>query len=76
MNRTQVAKVWLDDYAVWIELTDGRKAKENFSDYSGFASSTPSQRENYLISFFGLHWPDLDEDLSFEGFFKKNRVKV
>ena len=72
MNRTNVTRVWLDYYAIWIELTDGRKAKEKFSDYSRLASSSPSQRENYNISYFGIHWPDLDEDLSFDGFFKKN----
>lgn len=28
---------------------------------------TPAQLNNIEISPFGLHWPDLDEDLSFEG---------
>ncbi|MDE6548128.1 MAG: DUF2442 domain-containing protein [Muribaculaceae bacterium] len=69
MDKTKVNRVWLDDYAVWVELIDGRKAKEDFADYSRLASSTPSQRKNFRLSHFGIHWPEIDEDLSFEGFF-------
>ena len=31
------------------------------------ARGTPSQLANIEASPFGLHWPDLDEDLSFAG---------
>ena len=31
------------------------------------AHGTPEQLNNIEISPFGLHWPDLDEDLSFAG---------
>jgi hypothetical protein len=31
------------------------------------AKGTPAQLNNIEISPFGLHWPDLDEDLSFRG---------
>ena len=33
------------------------------------ASATPEQRENFIVSAsgYGIHWPDLDEDLSIDG---------
>jgi len=31
------------------------------------ASGTDAQRANIRVSRSGLHWPDVDEDLSFEG---------
>jgi hypothetical protein len=31
------------------------------------AKGTPSQLMNVEVSPYGLHWADLDEDLSFEG---------
>jgi len=31
------------------------------------ARGTPRQLNNIEVSPFGLHWPDLDEDLSFRG---------
>lgn len=71
MNLTEVSKVWITDSAVWIELNDGRRAKENFADYMRLVISSKKQRENYRLSYFGIHWPDIDEDLSFDGFFSK-----
>lgn len=71
MNRSNIAKVWISENAVWLELSDGRKAKENFSDYSRLASSTQAQRENFVLSHFGIHWPEIDEDPSFDGIFNK-----
>ena len=71
MNKTEVNRVWLDDYAVWVELIDVRRAKEDFADYSRLSTSTPSQRKNFRLSHFGIHWPELEENLSFEGFFRK-----
>lgn len=71
MNRTDVAKIWLTDDAVWIELRDGERASERFADYSRLRVASVAQRKNYRLSHFGIHWPDIDEDLSFDGFFKK-----
>ena len=71
MNRSQVRNVWLTSTSVWIELIDGRKAQERFSDYRRLASATDTQRQDFQLSHFGIHWPDLDEDLSYEGFFTK-----
>lgn len=71
MNRTDVAQVWITDSAVWVELKDGRKAKERFTDYSRLSQATASQRGNYVLSHFGIHWPEIDEDLSYDGFFYK-----
>ena len=31
------------------------------------ATGTPTQLSHMEVSPFGIHWPDLDEDLSFEG---------
>ncbi len=31
------------------------------------ADGTPEQLSNMQVTRFGIHWPDLDEDLSFEG---------
>lgn len=70
MNREEVSNIWLTESGVWIELKDGRKAEERFSDYSRLRDASESQRENYVLSHFGIHWPELDEDLSYEGFFR------
>jgi hypothetical protein len=37
------------------------------ADNPRLSQGTPQQLNNIEVSPFGLHWPDLDEDLSFQG---------
>ena len=66
-----VKKIWLTDEAVWIRTADGREACELFSDYPRLSNATPGQRAHYTVDQYGINWPEIDEDLSFEGFFFK-----
>lgn len=67
----KIEKIWLTDDAVWIRTADGREACEKFCDYPRLRYATKEQRANYEANAYGIHWEDLDEDLSFEGFFNK-----
>ena len=72
-----VEKIWLTADAVWIRTRDGREACEYFADYPRLREATPAQRENYTSDKFGINWPELDEDLSFDGFFlPKNKTEL
>ena len=66
-----IDKIWLTDDAVWIRTDDGRQACEYFADYPRLRFATTKQRENFKVDAYGINWPDIDEDLSFEGFFQK-----
>jgi hypothetical protein len=73
----EVEKIWLTDDAVWIRTKDGREACEYFAEYPRLKYATPEQRANYTADDFGINWPDIDEDLSYEGFFQtKNRTEL
>lgn len=67
----KIEKIWLTDTAVWIKTDDGREACEEFSRYPRLRNASQKQRMNYRQSTEGLHWDELGEDLSFEGFFQK-----
>ena len=67
----KVVKIWLTDSEIWIQTEDGQAASERFADYPRLKYATPEQRMNYTTDDFGIHWDDLDEDLSYEGFFQK-----
>ena len=67
----QVEKIWLTDSEIWIRTADGKEAYERFADYPRLKHTSPEQRAQYTADAFGISWPELDEDLSFEGFFKK-----
>ena len=67
----KVIKIWLTDSEIWIQTEAGKTASESFADYPRLKYATPAQRKNYTADDFGIHWEELDEDLSFEGFFQK-----
>ena len=73
----EIERIWLTDDAVWIRTKDGREACEYYIDYPRLKFATPKQRANYTADDFGINWPDIDEDLGFEGFFQpKNRTEL
>ena len=65
----KVKKIWLTADAVWIRTEDGKEACEYFADYPRLRFATREQREHYKADDYGINWPDVDEDLSYEGFF-------
>jgi hypothetical protein len=72
----KVDKVWLTDTAICIRTSDGREASEKFADFQRLKGATPEQRGNYEITPYGIYWPELDEDLSFDGFFSEKQNNV
>ena len=69
MANMVVEKVWLTDTEVWIRTADGREACEKFTEFPRLRFATPEQRAAFTLSKEGIHWEEIDEDLSFEGFF-------
>lgn len=61
--------IWFEEDFIYLRLTDGREVKTPIVFYPTLASATKEQRENFRLFGIGtgLHWPDLDEDLSAEG---------
>jgi len=52
-----------------VELLDGRTITVPLAWYPRLLHATPEQRANWKIAGggFGIHWADVDEDLSSEG---------
>lgn len=59
--------VHFDDNQMWVELTDGRTLGVPLAWYPRLFRATPKQREQVEISRLGLHWVDIDEDISVAG---------
>lgn len=69
MEQYRVNKVWVDDARIWAETTNGWRASYPFARWQRLAHATQEQRKNFSLSRYGIHWPELDEDLSFAGLF-------
>jgi hypothetical protein len=50
-----------------VHMESGAKIRFPVTGNLRLAQGTPAQLNHIEISPFGLHWPDLDEDLSFHG---------
>ena len=62
-------KVWCTEDSFCVQLDDGREIKVPLEFYPRLNEATPKQREKYELNGLGtgIHWPDIDEDLSVEG---------
>lgn len=65
----QIVDVRISEHALSADLADGRTITVPLVWYPSLSHATPEQRRNWMIigGGFGIHWPDLDEDLSSEG---------
>lgn len=55
------------DDSLVILLASGVTVSAPLERYAKLAGADHAARNNIELSPFGLHWPDLDEDLSIEG---------
>jgi len=68
MNSSVRAKsVRFDEDSFWIELSDGRTLGVPLAWFPRLLRATPSERERFTLSTRGIHWDQLDEDISIEG---------
>ena len=65
----RVRTVHIDDIRLTVDLMDGRTIAVPLAWYPRLLEATPEQRRNWIIAGggYGIHWPDVDEDLSTEG---------
>ena len=59
-------KVTFDMDNMWVELTDGRQLGVPLAYFPRLLNAAQAQRDDYIISGggTGLHWDELDEDIS------------
>ena len=72
-NRSDISRILVTDRAVIVEFKDGTVGEELFSAYPRLQDATMEERKKYSSSYYGLHWSELDEDLSFDGFYKHSK---
>lgn len=62
-------RVRVTDRALIVELRDGRAVSVPLKWYPRLAEGSPAERRRWELigPGVGVHWPDLDEDVSVEG---------
>ena len=64
---TFLASASFRDGDIVILMESGTELRFPAAENPRLATGTPEQLNNIELSAFGIHWPDLDEDLSFRG---------
>src|SRR3989304_6802660 len=69
LARPRIVGVAVTDDTLAVDLEDGRTISVPIGWYPRLAHGLPAERANIQISGagYGLHWPDLDEDIGIEG---------
>ena len=65
----RVADVHCTEDKLTVDLADGRSISVPLAWFPLLLHATPRERDNWTIAGagFGIHWPELDEDLNVEG---------
>lgn len=66
---TSAKALRFNENTMWVDMVDGRVLGVTLAWFPRLLNATPRQREDYQISLLGngLHWEQLDEDISVEG---------
>jgi hypothetical protein len=69
LTETRIRDVEVTDEAITAHLVDGRVISVPLQWSWRLADATAEQRANWILigDGHGIHWPDVDEDISAEG---------
>lgn len=69
ISEARAQRVSVTEDALVIDLVDGRTITVPLTWYPRLAYGSPAEREHWRLigEGEGIHWPDLDEDISIEG---------
>jgi len=59
--------VRFDEHTMWLDLSDGRMLGVPLAWFPRLLRASPEARSRVEISRVGLHWEELDEDISIAG---------
>ena len=61
--------VWFAEALLWVRLADGREVGAPLEWFPRLANATSEELQRYELidQGYGIHWPDLDEDVSVLG---------
>jgi hypothetical protein len=74
-KQPEVVRVEVDDERLTAHLADGRILSVPLEWYPRLVHGAPEERARYELSGggYGIHWPDLDEDVSVENLLAGHR---
>ncbi len=77
LREATAQSVSVTDDALVVDLTDGRTISVPLAWFPRLAHGKPSERAKWRLigNGEGIHWPDLDEDISVENLLAPEKVR-
>ena len=63
-----LTEIWFEDNRIYGLTDDGRTLWQSLLYYKRLINATEEQRNTYEMDDEGIHWEEIDEDVSFESF--------
>lgn len=68
----KISKIWFADDRIYGQTDDGRTLWQSLLYYRRLRNASEKERNEYEMDDEGIHWYELDEDISFESFEYEN----
>jgi len=63
-----IKKLWFDNERIFIKTINGELRSQPMRFFPRLSNANEIQRAEWKESHFGIHWENIDEDISFESF--------
>lgn len=67
-------KIWFENGYICLITNNGREGSLPLRLFPRLYRANEEQLQKFTLSAHGIHWPELDEDLSYEGFFTEENT--
>ncbi len=64
----KITKIWFKDDYLYGEDESGKIYRQSLLWYKNLRKASDEERAKYTFGYDGIHWRNLDEDVSFESF--------
>ena len=64
----KIRELWFDSDYIYLKDENGNVLRQSLLWYPRLKAASDEQRKDYSINFGGIHWRNVDEDISFESF--------
>ena len=65
----KVEKLWFENGRIYVTNDKGETLYQSLKFYPRLLVATDKQRAAYEFEPFGIHWEEIDEDMSYESFY-------
>ena len=64
----KITKIWFDTNNIYVQTENGKVLSQPLKYYPRLKKASDDERQKFFISTVGIHWRNIDEDISFESF--------